>query len=234
MPVPRLPAFLAPAPVVLMLLASTFQAAPARAIGLEGPFKLDNWELLFSSNTAQLPRGNGEYQCLAFGNTSCVDGPDTLQESQIQIAPTGGFTVVGARSSDFALAGQLVTVDWTLDPLASDRTSDYRITFNFLFESTDVGEEIKGYFAINDVLTSVQTSTSGQSALGSFVITPTDKIAFGVSNSNLANTFGYVNIVNFNAEPVPAPLPLLGAGAAFAWSRRLRGRVRLEAGKASR
>lgn len=223
---------------VALFLAAPWLLSPARAFGLTGPFQLDNWDLLFSAGDPlvglpALTKPNPTYQCPSFGTTACVDGPDTENPSSIQESPTGGFTVVGATSADYGdYTGQLFDTAWVLDPGKSGRTTNYQLSFDFLYGSTDVPEAILGYFSINGEITLIQSSTDGQTASGLFTIAPTDTIAFGVRSSILDENFGTVNITNFSAAnaDVPAPLPLLGAGAAFGWSRRLKQRIRAQAG----
>lgn len=53
---------------------------------------------------------------------------------------------------------------------------------------------------------------------------------FGITGTGVVGIWtlnGTSETINLIAgPPVPGPLPLLGGGAAFAWSRRLRGRVK--------
>jgi hypothetical protein len=236
----RLFAVIASAPMA-MALAVPLLTSPARAIGLTGPFNLANWDLVFtdlsSTPTVVDSEADGSYQCdESLVSTACVDGPDLVEPSSIETTPTGGFTVVGATTGDYGpYAGTLFDTAWVLDPVKSERTQNYQLSFNFLFGSTDEPEAILGYFSVNGVITSVQSSTDGQSSVGSFVIAPSDVIAFGVRSSILDGNSGTVNITNFSAlnADVPGPLPALGAAAAFGWSRRLRRRIRGRAGGAS-
>jgi hypothetical protein len=237
MPLPsRVRSRFAQAPITLALLASPLLAAPAQAIspeGLTGPFALENWKLIASyidgnNSTVVLDtKSFAAYVCNpSFESTACIDGPDLDGPSSIETTPSGAFTVVGAIADNFPDAdGSQFFLNWTLDPAHSaPRTTDYFVSFNFLYQTGDIAPEIKGYFSINDVLTPIQTSTNNQTASGFFRIAPTDTIAFGVSSSNFDNNLGFVQITGFTAD-VPGPLPLLGAAAAFGWSRRLRART---------
>jgi hypothetical protein len=232
----RLRSRIAQAPITLALLASPLWAAPAQAInpeGLTGPFALNNWKLIASyidgnNSTAVLDtKSFNDYVCdPSFESSACIDGPDLEGPSPIETTPSGAFTIVGATAVDFtAAANKKFFLNWTLDPVLSARTTDYFVSFNFLYQTGDTAPEIKGYFSINDVLTSIQTSTNNQTSSGIFRITPTDTIAFGVSSSNFDNNQGFVQITGFTAD-VPGPLPLLGAAAAFGWSRRMRARIK--------
>lgn len=232
----RLRSRIAQPPITLALLATPLLVAPAQAIspeGLTGPFALENWKLIASyiddtNNDATViidEIGYSAYVCPVFGDPACIDGPNLDEESTIQTTPSGAFTVVGATSAEFPdAANKQFFLNWTLDPGLSTRTTDYFVSFNFLYQTTDVNSEVLGYFSINNVLTPIQSSSNNESATGLFRITPSDTIAFGVSSSNFDNNQGFVQITGFSAD-VPGPLPLLGAAAAFGWSRRLRART---------
>lgn len=231
----RLRSRIAQAPITLALLATPLWAAPAQAIspeGLTGPFDLNNWKLIASyidgnNSTVVLDtKSVNDYVCNpSFESSACIDGPNLEGPSPIETSPSGAFTVVGATAVDFTVAaGSQFFLNWTLDPALSARSTDYFVSFNFLYQTLDTAPEIKGYFSINDVLTPIQTSTNNETSSGIFRITPADTIAFGVSSSNFDLNQGFVQITGFTAD-VPGPLPLLGAAAAFGWSRRLRSRI---------
>jgi hypothetical protein len=218
--------------ITLAILSAPFWATSAHALspeGLTGPFALDNWKLIASyidaGNELEIlsTTPNPGYICTPANPTACVEGPEP--GDPIETNP-GAFTVVGGLAEDFAeeVQGSRFFLNWTLDPALSNRTIDYFLSFDFLFQTSDIESEIKGYFSINNILTPIQTSTDGDFTTGVFRISPSDTIAFGLNSSNFDNNESFVIINNFIAD-VPGPLPLLGVGAAFGWSRRLRSRV---------
>lgn len=242
LPLSRLAVAIAPGSLALGLATLPFSGPPAQAagVGLTGPFALNNWKLIPTVNgvpATEFPVSNPGYICnpsFQPTSTACVDGPSLSGPSSIQTTPTGGFTVVGARTGDYgSTEGQEVDIAWRLQ-----YTGDvpYKITFDYYFESGDSADQDKGYFKIND-FKQIQATSNGQTASGqTFVITKNDFITFGVLSVNV-NSFpaiGSLQVTNFDATEVPAPLPLLGAGAALGWSRRLRRRIRSRVAMASR
>ena len=231
---------MAPGSLVLGLATLPLSGAPAQAagVGLTGPFALNNWKLIptvESSPKTQVGYNDGiapTYVCASASATACVDGPSLTGGSPIVTGPPGGFTVVGAKTGDYgSSAGNTVDIAWKLQYTGD---APYRLTFDYYFESGDVAGEDKGYFAINNIKLVESTGTSDFSPGLSFLVNKNDTIAFGVLTANVDSQIGLVQITNFDATEVPAPLPLLGAGAAFGWSRRLRRRIRTQAGVAVR
>lgn len=226
-------------------ILSISQAPPARAAGLVGPFAPDQWTLnrytydIINGFTLVDSLNSAQYSCGGVaGNPSCVDivSPGDLTNPAT-------FQVRGSVPSQIGAEGEGTLVEWSLvysglNPVTAD--------FNFSFDTNDVPNAIQAYFNLDsgayvfnpesptaDVLASADASL-----LESFQVNPGQTIRYGVyTASNTTGLQGDLTVSSFNIteqEPVPAPLPLLGAGAAFGWSRRLKRRIRSQAGVAVR
>lgn len=243
--------------LVVVALACVGSPGPAVAAGLVGVFAPQYWTLnRYVDNgfgyllVDSLTDSNGDYECgNAAGDPACIAIAVPGSVSQ-----PATFTIKGSTSLDEAIpppvppndlinADQVSTIiEWSVDyndpaPLTSN--------FNFVFGSNDNENAIQGYFVIrpgayvfDPTNPDVDLLASGSSALfnQTFTVNQGDTIRFGVyTQANTAGKLGTLAIDSFNiTEPVPAPLPLFGAAAAFGWSRRLRRRISVAGGSASR
>ena len=209
---------------------------PATAGGLVGPFARSNWTLnryikdiaedkyilLDSLNSSQ-------YSCLGFaGDPACVDIINAGD-----LADPANFTVKGTVPDQIGADNESTIIEWTL-AYAGPAPQVARFDFNYL--SNDVPNAIQGYFNVGPDPFAFDPSNPSAEIIASsttllaqqvFSINPGDNIRFGVyTAANTEGRLGSLTINSFNVTEVPGPLPLFGAGAAFAWSRRLRSRLR--------
>lgn len=107
--------------------------------------------------------------------------------------------------------------------------------FTFDFTTPDGTQFDRAFFRVDNI-DKLESSTD-EAGPFTWSLRNGQTIAFGVYSQDNDGSEGSVTISNFQFTPtadVPAPLPLLGAGAAFGWSRRLRRRIRTQAGVAVR
>ncbi len=227
----------------------------AQAYGFTGPFAPGAWKLYSISDVPLppiyhdtvlaseiLPYNGGSsptYLCPGELAVNCVN---LISE------PSGNAVLVGSDSSGHGTSPQSWATQWqmTLDPFESAKT----FTFDWTFVNADVSNDDQAYYYVLDENGLVQfekvLSSSGydpndpnfpgfDSGTGVKVsLLPGWSLGYGVYTVDNSGDPGSLSIQNFGADPVPAPLPVLGAAGAFAWSRRLRRRIRGQAGFASR
>jgi len=212
-------------PWLLPSLALPLLTGPAHAIGLTGDFAPNLWKLIQTVKVDETPGGTtitekifDAYVCQG-AQLSCVDIIDADNPAS--------FGIVGSDAGDIGESGNQVTNAWTLEYLGPSGTLAFG--FNFFPIEPSGGTDF-GFFRIgttDEVYTSSE-NTDNVPIPYSFSVATGDILSFGVYTADNNGGEGYLEISNFQFtdEEVPGPLPALGAGAAFAWSRKLRARVK--------
>lgn len=209
---------------------------PAKAGGLAGPFAPSNWtlnryikDIVTDDYVISDSLNSSDYSCVgSAGNPACVD----IINAGDLVDPAD-FTVKGTEPDQIGLDNESTIIEWAL---AYAGPEPLKIRFDFNFLSNDVPNAIQGYFNVGpdpfafdplDPSADIIASSTTLLTRRVFTINPGDTIRFGVfTAANTGGRIGTLTINSFNVADVPGPLPLFGAGAAFAWSRRLRSRLR--------
>ena len=138
---------------------------------------------------------------------------DDLFSTDINFSPSA----VGPQTGFFDYTVQITQPGWVFDTVQLDSTVAVNPTSPGV---TSAIKEISG----GPILNSINGAQVGPIPLvggTSLAVRDTWSVAQGDVLTNVKDTFT-------QTSEVPGPLPLLGAGAAFAWSRKLRSRVKLE------
>lgn len=142
-------------------------------------------------------------------------GEDT---SCYQDRTAGTITLVGTEQD----APATFSFSYTL-PLTS---SAQQVSFTYFFDPYENPDSVASY----QVSSNAAINITGSDSVTPFVWNPGDTLTFSVQQVASASFSGTLSISSFSStdvpEPVPAPLPILGASSAFAFSRRLRRRIR--------
>ncbi len=186
----------------------------ASAAGLTGPFDPNLWKL---EVTVTAPPAEPVVTQTDFPDYECAD---EFELSCIEFQGADSFLVVGSGS---LATGPTVSTDWKL---TYGGPSPVELSFDWEFIDEGTVNRDFGYFRINDSQKFETSETSGPFS-ESYLIQPGDTLTFGVRSTDNNPTPGQLLISNFSTSaPVPGPLPLFGAAATFAWSRKLRTRVK--------
>lgn len=198
-------------------------AAPSHAISLQRTFTgfteafdptVSNWTV------NNLGGGSTNFTSTALSLVRPGTGGATPSVSYV-LDPTifeTTYKPVGAGGSAVRFLGGTVSYDWTwTSTSASGQAAGYN------FQATENFASVFPEFS----------PASGTTAGGSYTGNPLAPFgSFGVVHTRTGTTSGAATgtITNFvfvaDYETVPGPLPLAGAAAAFAWSRRLRQRLK--------
>ena len=201
------------------LISSCLLPAGAQAAGFSGSFAPVNW-ILTNTNPDQ-SLDSTQYTCFALNDVACVEAINTS---------TGAVDLVGSVSSQVGggVANTLRTTTWSVTNTGPNAS----ISFDWALGTS--GETNQTAFYLVNLAIVVLSSTDGDSSsILSLPLATGDSFGFRVTTSDNAGNSGILSIRNFNATPfsppstrVPGPLPLAGGAAAFAFSRRLRRRIR--------
>lgn len=181
----------------LLLTGSPAQAVQTAQAGFAGAYAPSNWTLKSS--------GGGD----GFVVTSAAP-------TQIRLASSkaNGVRVGGASSS----TTYLVTAK-----------QSGIVSFNWSYSTTDPLYESFGYM-LNGAYKQLAGLKNYSSGLASFSVRQGDVFGFNAYSVDQSYEGSFTTISNFSAptedSPVPAPLPLMGVAAAFAYSRKLRSRIK--------
>jgi len=212
-----LQAALIAAPVLLAAAPSEAVSVKTTVNGFTGEFAPANWTRVFGASGT--------------GNTSTVT-PTTITLSKRASNSTPITVSAGIALSDTLFnalrpsgAGRLLSwtatgnYDWSIVTAPNTK-------FDFTASSNADSETLNTSSSITD-----GSFTAGDSyALTPFDPSVGDELTFAVrriGNSVTGSGTGVIDNFQFIAEyDVPGPLPVVGAAAAFAWSRRLRNRLK--------
>jgi hypothetical protein len=193
-------------------------APSASAAGFTASFDPANWILTNTNPPESLD--NSQYTCGVVNDVACVENIDPL---------TGAVDVVGSVAGQQGGGGAstLRTTTWSL----TNTGPNALIHFDWGLETFAETNQTASYLVnLTDVVLSSIDGDSG--SVSSLLVASGASFGFRVITSDNVGNSGILSITNFSAKPVtnpasvPGPLPLAGGVAAFAWSRRLRSRVR--------
>jgi len=193
-------------------------APSARAAGLTGSFDLANWILTNTDPDQSL--NSSQSTCGVDNDVACVDNIDLI---------TGAVDVVGsvANQTGGGVANTPRTTTWSL----TNTGPSALINFDWDLETFGETNQTASYLVnLSDFVLSSNDGDTGN--ITSLLLASGASFGFRVITSDNNGNSGILSITNFSATPVtnpasvPGPLPLAGGVAAFAWSRRLRSRLR--------
>jgi hypothetical protein len=160
----------------------------------------------------------------ALGFISGVDLLDTNSPNGVAYYNADQFVALSSLDL-FRYSAQSAAVtggvnDWTADNRPKYFSLDRGVTSLALFSTGQVhGDGYQAGHWKDNLALGLLDPTFSQGELG--VIRPLDVQAFDVIGYDLRSLTSQLT-----SQPVPGPLPLAGAASAYAWSRRLRRRVR--------
>jgi len=204
----------------LALISSCLLPAGAKAANFSGSFAPVNWILTNTNPDESLD--STQYTCLVLNEVACVEA----------IAPsTGAVDVVGSvwgQQGGGGASNTIRTTTWSV----TNTGPNALISFDWGLNTNGETNQTASYLVnLANVVLSSNNGDSG--SITRLPLATDDSFGFRVTTSDNAGNSGILSIRNFNATPfsppstsVPGPLPLAGGAAAFAFSSRLRRRIR--------
>jgi hypothetical protein len=190
----------------------------AKAAGFTASFDPANW-ILTNTNPDQ-SLNSTQYTCFVLNDVACVEKIETI---------TGAVDVVGSVSGQQGGNGANIprTTTWSL----TNTGPHALISFDWALDTFGGANQTASYLVnLANVVLSSNDGDSG--SITSLLLANGDSFGFRVTTSDNNGDPGILSISSFSATlvtnpaSVPGPLPLAGGVAAFAWSRRLRSRLR--------
>ncbi len=203
----------------ITLISTWILPAATNAAGFYGSFAPEKW-LLMNEQSGGLNETytSPDYLCPDTNTVACIDtfSPNSVDVvGSVSGSPRGG-TVTGTP--------RITT--WTVTNV--DYPSTLKFRWSFSTNPPGVTTQTASYVvgAVAYTLASTDTPVGGILTID---LAPHETFGFRVTTSDNSSDLGILSISEFTSNtsfPVPGPLPLAGAAAAFAWSRRLRHRIR--------
>lgn len=208
-------------------LGAVLSPATAQAAGFVGSFDPSNWTLVNTSDdgtTTVIDQTlvGADAICGATNTVACVTYANQFGDAELRgstasgsPAPSGGGDVDALR-----------TTTWQFTNPNPPGWGDTTISFSWLFTGDDSGSQTASYLLNGSETILSSTSTGSPATITSLLLAPGQTFGFRITTYDNRGA-PQLNISSFSASaPVPGPLPMAGGAAAFAWSRRLRQRIR--------
>ena len=193
-------------------------APSAQAAGFAASFDPTNW-ILNNTNPDQ-SLNNTQYSCFVLNDVACVENIDPIN---------GAVDVVGSVSGQQGGNGANIprTTTWSL----TNTGPNALISFDWAID-TSGGANQTASLLVNLANVVLSSNDGDSGSITSLLLANGDSFGFRVTTSDNNGDPGILSISSFSATlvtnpaSVPGPMPLAGGAVAFAFSRRLRHRIR--------